>query len=92
MYLTRHATNHAARWAADGKYLPGALTLAYLLSLSRETVTEELWSRETRQKVADSWGEAPTAAHVAEKSLWRDDRLAALAAHMRASRKFGEAD
>ncbi len=63
-----------------------------LLSLSRETVTEELWSRETRQKVADSWGEAPTAAHVAEKSLWRDDRLAALAAHMRASRKFGEAD
>lgn len=63
-----------------------------LLNLSSEPVTAELWSKETCQKVADSWGETPTAAHVAEKSLWRNERLAALAAHMRAAKSFGDVE
>ncbi len=63
-----------------------------LLGLSSLPVTEDLWSQENCQKVADSWGDTPTAAFVAEKSEWRDERLAALAAHMRAGKDFTPKD
>lgn len=56
-----------------------------LYGLSREPVTEELWARENCQKVADSWGSPPNPADIAEKSVWRDGRLAALAAHLNSS-------
>lgn len=59
-----------------------------LLKLSEPPVTQELWSEENRQRVADSWGPKPTAEHVADKSLWRDDRLAALVAHKRAQKGY----
>ncbi len=39
------------------------------------------WDDANWQKVAASWGPAPSAEHVARKSQWRNTRLAALAAH-----------
>ena len=63
-----------------------------LFSLSREPVTEEIWSSENCKRVADSWGETPTAEHVAEKSAWRDSQLAALQAHLTSRPKFGAPD
>ena len=42
MYLTRHATPAGPRWAADGKYLPSATTLAYLLGLGRAQMVQVL--------------------------------------------------
>jgi L-gulonate 3-dehydrogenase len=45
------------------------------------------WDDANWQKVAAAWGPAPKAADVAKKSLWRNRRLAALAAHKRAQAK-----
>ncbi len=59
-----------------------------LFGLSREPVTQEIWSQENCQKVAQSWGDTPTPGHVAEKSQWRDGRLAALAAHLGSCESF----
>ncbi len=42
-----------------------------------------VWDDAAWQEVADAWGPAPTAAAVAAKSAWRNDRLAALASHKR---------
>ncbi len=39
-------------------------------------------------KIMASWGKAPTAADVATKSRWRDERLAALAAHKKAQKAY----
>ena len=36
MYLTRHATNHGARWAADGKFLTANSTLALLFDIKAD--------------------------------------------------------
>lgn len=63
-----------------------------LFGLSREPVTQDLWDMENCKKVADSWGNTPTAEEVAEKSVWRDGRLAALEAHMRSAKKFEGSD
>ena len=38
MYLTRHATAHGARWAADGHFLPEGLDLSFLLKLSESGI------------------------------------------------------
>jgi L-gulonate 3-dehydrogenase len=45
------------------------------------------WDDANWQKVAAAWGPAPKAADIAKKSLWRNRRLAALAAHKRAQLK-----
>ncbi|WP_088285721.1 3-hydroxyacyl-CoA dehydrogenase [Ideonella sp. A 288] len=45
--------------------------------------TARVWDDDQWQKAADAWGPAPEPADVARKSLWRNDRLAALAAHKR---------
>lgn len=63
-----------------------------LFGLSREPVTQDLWDMKNCKKVADSWGNTPTAEEVAEKSVWRDGRLAALEAHMRSAKKFEGSD
>jgi len=44
----------------------------------------EVWSDARWRSAAEAWGPAPQPADVSEKSRWRDDRLAALAAHKRA--------
>ncbi|HUP97780.1 MAG TPA: 3-hydroxyacyl-CoA dehydrogenase [Usitatibacter sp.] len=43
-----------------------------------------VWDDEAWQRAAAEWAQSPTAAQIAEKSLWRDRRLAALVAHKRA--------
>lgn len=63
---------------------------ATLFKLSQPPATEDVWSTENQKRVADSWGPRPTAQHVSEKSRWRDDRLAALVAHKRAQKTYGE--
>ncbi|MEO1794872.1 MAG: 3-hydroxyacyl-CoA dehydrogenase NAD-binding domain-containing protein, partial [Pseudomonadota bacterium] len=57
-----------------------------LYSLAKEPVTRDLFSEETLKAVAESWGETPDADTVARKSVWRDDRLAALDAHLRSAK------
>lgn len=49
----------------------------YAADLPRPAV----WDDAAWQKVAAEWGPAPDAQEIAQKSLWRNDRLAALAAH-----------
>lgn len=44
----------------------------------------EVWDDAAWQRVASAWGPAPSAQQVADKSQWRDRRLAALAAHRQA--------
>ncbi len=43
-----------------------------------------VWDDAQWQRAAAAWNRAPTSAQIAEKSLWRDRRLAALVAHKRA--------
>ena len=47
-----------------------------------------VWDDAQWKKAADAWGEAPAAAAVATKSVWRDERLAALAAHKRVQKTY----
>ncbi|NNF79307.1 MAG: 3-hydroxyacyl-CoA dehydrogenase [Rhizobiales bacterium] len=61
-----------------------------LFRTSKLPVTQDIWDMENCKRVADSWGETPTAEHVAEKSAWRDSQLAALAAHLGSRPKFNE--
>ena len=44
MYLSRHLTARGARWALDGRYLPGAFTLNLLLELPAADVADLLQS------------------------------------------------
>jgi L-gulonate 3-dehydrogenase len=46
--------------------------------------TPAVWDDAAWAQVAAAWGPTPEASEVARKSLWRNDRLAALAAHKRA--------
>jgi 3-hydroxyacyl-CoA dehydrogenase len=59
-----------------------------LLGLSSRPVTPDVWGAENRARIAKSWGQSPTPEQIAEKSRWRDDRLAALRAHKRAQQPF----
>jgi hypothetical protein len=52
--------------------------------------TPAVWDDDRWQRAADAWGPEPTPEQVARKSQWRDDRLAALAAHKRALPPFTE--
>jgi 3-hydroxyacyl-CoA dehydrogenase len=52
----------------------------YLADLPPATV----WDDAQWKKAAAAWNHTPTPAQIAEKSLWRDQRLAALVAHKRA--------
>ncbi|MDO6732396.1 3-hydroxyacyl-CoA dehydrogenase [Marinovum sp. 2_MG-2023] len=54
-----------------------------LFGLSNTPVEAEIWGEENCQRVANSWGAAPTQEFVTQKSVWRDDRLAALAAYLK---------
>ncbi|ASJ73511.1 3-hydroxyacyl-CoA dehydrogenase [Granulosicoccus antarcticus] len=61
-----------------------------LHGLSESAVTADIWGPENCQRVADSWGERPTADHVLSKSAWRDERLGALAAHLNTAKAYGD--
>jgi 3-hydroxyacyl-CoA dehydrogenase len=45
--------------------------------------TAKVWDDAEWAKAAQAWSPAPDAARIARKSLWRNERLAALAAHKR---------
>jgi L-gulonate 3-dehydrogenase len=49
-----------------------------------------VWDDANWQKVADAWGPAPSNADVAKKSIWRNQRLAALAAHKKSQSGFDD--
>lgn len=59
-----------------------------MYGLSKLPVTEELWSDKNIDKVAASWGKSPTPDAIAEKSAWRDNRLAALVVHKREQKQY----
>lgn len=59
-----------------------------MYGLSKLPVTEELWSDENIERVAQSWGKRPSPAEIAEKSAWRDNRLAALVVHKREQKQY----
>ena len=50
--------------------------------------TPQVWDDAQWRKVAAAWGPAPDASAVAQKSLWRNERLAALAAHKRGQKPW----
>ena len=50
--------------------------------------TPQVWDDAQWHQVAAAWGPAPEASAVARKSLWRNDRLAALAAHKRGQKPW----
>ena len=58
----------------------------YVADLPSPTV----WDDAPWAQVAQAWGPAPDAAHVARKSLWRNERLAALAAHKRGRKPWSD--
>jgi len=43
-----------------------------------------VWDDASWMKAVEAWGRSPTAGQIAEKTVWRDARLAALVAHKRA--------
>jgi len=45
-----------------------------------------VWDDAQWQRAAEAWGRTPSAEEIAGKSVWRDRRLAALAAHKRAQK------
>jgi 3-hydroxyacyl-CoA dehydrogenase len=47
-----------------------------------------VWDDAAWQRAAAAWGPAPGADTVADKSRWRDQRLAALVAHKRAQKRY----
>jgi len=40
-----------------------------------------VWDDASWQRTVDAWGGHPSAAEIAQKTVWRNHRLAALAAH-----------
>jgi L-gulonate 3-dehydrogenase len=54
----------------------------YVADLPPATV----WDDAQWQRAAEAWGRSPSPRQIAEKSLWRDDRLAALVAHKKSQR------
>jgi len=58
--------------------------------LSAAEVTEDIWSKENIDRIMESWGRQPSPEEIAEKSRWRDNRLAALVAHKRQAPAFDD--
>ena len=52
-----------------------------MAGLASRAYSGDQFETENVNRVMASWGRTPSAADVAEKSRWRDERLAALAAH-----------
>ena len=50
--------------------------------LQTEPAPPEVWDKQNWSKVVAAWGGSPTPDDIARKTLWRNERLAALAAHL----------
>ncbi len=59
-----------------------------LYGLSKAEVTERVWGKDNIARVIADWDATPSPAEIQIKSRWRDDRLAALAAHKRAQNSY----
>ncbi|MBU2532886.1 MAG: 3-hydroxyacyl-CoA dehydrogenase, partial [Alphaproteobacteria bacterium] len=59
-----------------------------MYGLSKLPVTEDLWSPENIDRIAESWGRNPSPEEIAAKSAWRDNRLAALVVHKRHQKQY----
>jgi 3-hydroxyacyl-CoA dehydrogenase len=51
--------------------------------LQAQPAPPEVWDRQNWSKVVAAWGEASAPDEIARKTLWRNERLAALAAHLK---------
>ena len=51
--------------------------------LQTQPAPAEVWDRQNWSKVVAAWGETPGPDEIAQKALWRNERLAALAAHLK---------
>ena len=49
-----------------------------------------VWDDAGWQKAVEEWGRNPSPRQIAEKTIWRDDRLAALVAHKRSQKRHEE--
>jgi 3-hydroxyacyl-CoA dehydrogenase len=49
--------------------------------LQAEPAPADVWDRQNWSKVVAAWGSTPGPGDIAQKTLWRNERLAALAAH-----------
>ena len=61
---------------------------ATLAKLSSRPFTADLFGPENAARIAASWGRSPSAEDIADKSRWRDERIAALQAHKQAQERF----
>ena len=59
-----------------------------LYRTSSRPVTPDVWQKPNVDRVVASWGKSPGKQEIAAKTIWRDDRLAALAAHKRTQKTF----
>jgi len=50
----------------------------------------EVWEDANWAKAVEAWGRNPTTQQIAEKTVWRDGRLAALVAHKRSQKPHSE--
>ena len=50
-------------------------------SLSADPAKPDVWDEENVSRILDAWGATPSADTLAQRSAWRDKRLAALKAH-----------
>jgi 3-hydroxyacyl-CoA dehydrogenase len=50
--------------------------------LQSQPAPPEVWDKQNWSKVVQAWGSTPTPDDIAHKTRWRNERLAALAAHM----------
>ncbi len=56
--------------------------------LQTEPAPPEVWDKQNWSKVAAAWGGTPSPKAIARKTLWRNERLAALAAHLAEQRSW----
>jgi L-gulonate 3-dehydrogenase len=58
--------------------------------LQTEPAAPEVWDAQNWSKVVHAWGGTPEPAEIARKALWRNERLAALAAHLNTQQSWKE--
>ena len=58
--------------------------------LQTEPAPAEVWDKQNWSKVVAAWGGTPGPEQIAQKALWRNERLAALAAHLKQQRPWNE--
>jgi 3-hydroxyacyl-CoA dehydrogenase len=88
------------RWAFMGPFetielnAPGGIAdyceryVPWFLRYMADLPTALVWDDAQWHAAAAAWGPAPQASAVAQKSLWRNERLAALAAHKRGQKPW----